>query len=218
MKTNRKTMSALLSITVAGLMTASISHAATIPMGNFAFTPATANTVLQVKSKGWSDPAFGGMGWTHSSAWGNFQATKGQIITISMSAANPGIHPGGTVWYRGPLDTAPDNYVVDHFYAQDGSAVKMGATDESTGVALGNIVMKHVIHGYDADNITMGEPTLNGKKDNKPGVLVLRFKAPYSGAYTFVTGGIDPDAGIDTALIYKIKVRVGFGVVPVVTP
>jgi hypothetical protein len=215
MRANSKVKNLAMSVIAAvGVLATSASYAATIPGSIFTFTPAVANNVFEVKSKGWSDPLFGDMGWTHSSDWGVFHAEKGQVVTITMKSTNLGIHPGSTVWFRSALDTAPDNYVVDHFYAQDGSAVKRGATDETTGAALGNIIMKHVVHGYDADNITTGDAMLNGKKDTKPGVLVHRFKAPYSGEYIFVVGGIDPDLGIDNALIYKVKVNVKLGAVP----
>lgn len=198
----------VISIAAASLMAVSVSHAATIPGSIFAFTPTTANDVFVVKSKGWSDPAFGDMGWTHSSDWGSFHAEKGQTVTILIKSTNPGVHPGSTVWFRGANDTAPDNYVVDHFYPQNANFAKFGATDETAGTALGNIIMKHITHGYDQDNNSVVDTVLRGKTDKIPGRLVLTFKAPYAGEYMFVVGGFNPDLGVDTTLKYNVNVKV----------
>jgi hypothetical protein len=208
MKANKKAISSLLSIVAGSLLTVSVGHTATIPGSIFAFTPTVKNDVFVVKSKGWSDPAFGDMGWTHSSDWGTFSATAGQVVTIILKSTNLAVHPGATVWYRGANDTAPDNYVVDHFYPQNANFAKFGAVDENTGAALGNIIMKHIVHGYDQDNNSVIDTTLKGIKDKIPGRLLLKFKAPYTGTYIFVGAGFNPDAGVDTTLTYKIKVNV----------
>ncbi|MFZ2727079.1 MAG: copper(I)-binding protein CorA [Methylococcaceae bacterium] len=210
MKTN-KTIAGLFSIIAASLITISASYAATIPGSITAFDATTKSDTFIVKSKGWSDPAFGDMGWTHSSDWGTFSATQGQTVAITM-IADPttavGIHPGSTIWYRGANDTAPDNYVVDHFYPQNANFAKFGATDESTSAALGNIIMTHVVHGYDQDGNSVVNKKLRGKTDGVAGKLTFNFKAPYTGTYMFVVGGYNPDATVDTTLKYNIDVKV----------
>lgn len=206
MKTNSAHKARLILLLAAGLSVASVGHAATIPGSIFEFTGTATDDVFSVKSKGWSDPAFGDMGWTHSSDWGTIQAKKGQMVTIHAVAADAGIHPGATVWYRGKDDTAADNYVVDHFYPQNANFAKFGATDETNGAALGNIVMRYVTHGYDVDGNSAKLKRMKPVKDDVPGQLELSFKAPYAGTYIFVVGGFNPDANIDTTLKYNIDV------------
>lgn len=205
---DKKTINRFVSVIAGSLLMFSASHAATIPANISAFTNVVTSDTFVVKSKGWSDPAFGDMGWTHSSAWGSFSAKQNQNVTIKMVAADKGIHPGSTVWFRGANDTAPDNYVVDHFYPQNANFAKFGATDEGTGAKLGNIVMTYVTHGYDQDSNTVKKTYLNPKIDKVAGQLTLNFKAPYTGTYMFVVGGFNPDANIDTTLQYNIDTKV----------
>ncbi len=209
MKAN-KTMNCFASVVAASLIAVSASYAATIPGSITLFDATTTDDVFSVKSKGWRDPAFGNMGWTHSSDWGAFHAEEGQNVTIKMVAPDQGIHPGATVWYRGADDTAADNYVVDHFYPQNANFAKFGATDEDNVTKLGNIVMSYVLHGYDQDGNSLKAKSMNGKLDKVPGQLILKFKAPYTGDYIFVAGGFNPDANIDTTLklSYDINVKV----------
>lgn len=196
--------------TVLGLAAMS-ANAATKPSSIFAFDSVNKNSTFSVTAKGWSDPAFGDAGWTHSSSWGRVTAKKGQIVTITAIADNKSVHPGATVWYRGEKDTAPDDFVVDHFYQQNANVFKSGATDESAtvlpgekAVSIGNIVMTYVSHGFDLDNNTVVDEDgvtdsarivlLKGKKDGVSGKLSLSFKAPYEGTYMFVVGGFNPNA------------------------
>ena len=202
---NKKVLATVMAI---GFITITNSYAATLPGSITAFDELITNDTFIVKSKGWSDPAFGDMGWTHSSDWGSFNATQGQAVSITLVAAEAGIHPGATIWFRGANDTAPDNYVVDHFYPQNANFVTFGATDENTGAGLGNIVMKHIRHGYDADGNSVISTKMGVKKDNVAGKLVFRFKAPYTGSYMFVVGGFNPDTNIDNSLKYNIDVKV----------
>jgi hypothetical protein len=95
------------------------------------------------------------MGWTHNSDWGMFSATAGQSKTIQLVSTVAGFHPAVTVWSRGVDDTAPDNYVVDHFYPQNANFVEFGAKDETTSVSIKNISMQIAAHGYDADGHTL---------------------------------------------------------------
>lgn len=170
------------------------ANAATSPSSVFAFDNVNKSSTFSVTAKGWSDPAFGGMGWTHNSGWGLFTATKGQTVTITAIADIKAIHPGVTVWYRGADDTAPDNYVVDHFYPQNATFYKKKATDETTSADIGDIVMKYVAHGYDLDGNSVNDLLLKGKKDGTADKLTLNFKAPNDGTYIFVVGGFNPDA------------------------
>ena len=197
-----------ISLLAAGLLAAPASQAATIPSSIFDFASGVTDDVFSVRSKGWRDPAFGDMGWTHSSDWGTVTAQRGQTVTIKMLAADAGIHPGITVWYRGEDDTAPDNYVVDHFYPQNANFTKFGATNETTGEKLGNIVMRHIAHGYDLDGNTKRVRIMNPIKDDVPGQLELSFKVRRTGTYMFVVGGFNPDASVDTAVSYNVNVNV----------
>jgi len=208
MKAHRKSIVCFISLAVAGLIFTSTSQAVTKPASIFKFTAKQTADVFSVKSKGWRDPAFGDMGWTHSSDWGTFRARKGSTITIQMVAADVGIHPGSTVWFRGFDDTAPDDYVVDHFYPQHANFVKFGATDETTGASLGNVVMRYVAHGYDVDGNSKNVTRMNPVNDGVPGRLTLTFTTRHTGNHMFVVGGFNPDAGVDTSLKYNIDTMV----------
>ncbi len=186
----------LMALAAVGVMTVSTAQAATTPSKITAFDNVLTSDVFSVTATGWSDPAFGDMGWTHKSGWGSFTAKKGQNVTVTLVATDKGIHPGTTIWYRGANDTAPDSYVVDHFYPQNANFAKMKAVTEDTGEALGNIIMKYVAHGYDLDKNTVNDALLKGKKDTVAGKFTVTFKAPYDGAYMFVVGGFNPDANI----------------------
>ncbi|MDD2723732.1 MAG: copper(I)-binding protein CorA [Methylovulum sp.] len=207
MKSNFKLLAKLTLLTTAGLFTAS-SFAATQPAEITNFNARRTHDVFTVKSKGWSDPAFGDMGWTHFSDWGSFTAKRHQKVTIKLVSETVGIHPGVTVWFRGADDTAPDSYVVDHFYPQYANFTKFGAVDETTGESLGNIVMRVVAYGYDQDGNTKVVRRFKGIKDNVPGQLELTFTAPARGQYQFVVGGINPDAGVDNTPKYNIDTTV----------
>lgn len=208
MKAKSKQIVRFMSLIACGLLIASASHAATIPSSIFTFSADVTSDVFNVRSTGWRDPAFGDMGWTHFSDWGTFSATKGQTVTIKMTAADAGLHPGITVWHRGKDDTAADTYVVDHFYAQNANQFQKGVTDETTGAALGDIVMRHIVHGYDADGNSKKIRVMKPVTDGVPGQLEISFKAPRSGVYMFVVGGFNPDAGVDNSLKYNFDVNV----------
>ena len=197
------------SLLAAGLLLiASVGQAATMPTSITQFTAKVTTDVFSVKSTGWLDPAFGDMGWTHNSDWGTVTALKDDIVKIKLVAVTVGIHPAITVWFRGKQDTAKDNYVVDHFYPQNANFVEFGATDETSGAELGNIVMRHITHGYDADGHQLNITDMKPKKDKVSGQLILNFKAPRSGRYMFVVGGVNPDVGVNSAIAHKINVRV----------
>lgn len=204
MKMNRTVLAAVL-----GFATISVNAATDTKPTEFTSTVKSA--VFSVTAKGWSDPAFGDAGWTHSSQWGLVSAKKGQTVTITSVADNKAVHPGATVWYRGATDTAPDNFAVDHFYQQNANVFKNGVADESVtvpagekAVSIGNIVMKYVTHGFDLDNNTVLDESgaadsarivlLKGKKDGVAGKLTLSFKAPYDGVYNFVVAGFNPNS------------------------
>lgn len=208
MKSNRTLPTGVLSLTIAGLLAAGSAGAATKPAHIAKFDAVTPSNVLSAKASSWRDPAFGDMGWTHSSDWGKFVATVGQTVTITLTTTAAGVHPGITVWHRGRDDTAPNNYVVDHFYPQNANTVEYGAVDESTGQALGNIVMRVAAFGYDLDGNSKVVSNMHGIKDNVPGKLVLKFKVKRGGAHMFVVGGFNPDTGVDTTPKYDIDTTV----------
>lgn len=205
--TFNKNLGRLATAVIASLITVS-SYAATSPGTITPFDSAHSTANLSIRYKSWSDPAFGDLGWTHTSAWGSFSATQGQDVTITLLANDIGIHPGATVWYRGAEDTAADTYVPDHVYSENATQFKYGAIDEATGAAVGDIVMRHVVHGYDQDGNTLVNRKLGGKSDKVNGRLILKFKAPYTGSYIFVLGGINPDPNIDPTVGHYVKVKV----------
>ncbi|PPD47021.1 MAG: hypothetical protein CTY16_08150 [Methylobacter sp.] len=215
MKINKLASFSLLA--TAGFLAASACFAATQPSQITNFTAKRTTDVFTVKSKAWSDPAFGDMGWTHSSDWGSFVARRGETISIKLVSETIGVHPAITVWYRGADDTAPDSYVVDHFYPQYANFTKFGATDETTGASLGNIIMRIAAFGYDQDGNSRRVRRFNGVKDDVPGQLVLTFKAPFRGNYQFVVGGFNPDLGVDTTIKHNINASITRPVV-VTTP
>jgi hypothetical protein len=190
MKTNLSVLASTLAL-VGGLGIAP-AHAVTSPATVAEFLDTTPQT-LTIHALGWSDPAFGDMGWTHRSAWGKFTAEKDQTVEIMVDSGNVSVHPGVSVWYRDPVkDTVDDKYVFDHFYAQMANQYKSKAVDEKDGTALGNLVMKNVAYGYDLDgknNPRIVE--LRGIRDKVAGKLTLSFKAAKSGTYIFVVGGIN---------------------------
>jgi hypothetical protein len=201
-------MKSQLLIAIASLMVASTSYAASKPSSVTAFTPESDSAVFSVRAKGWADPAFGTMGWTHSCKWGSFHAEKGQLVKIVMKAEEKGLHPGATVWYRGEADTAPDVYVVDTFYPQNANLVKYGITDNDTGANLGDVVMINAAYGYDLDANSVKDATLRGKKDGVNGKLVLTFRATERGEYMFTVGGFNPDPNIDSTVGHNVSVQV----------
>lgn len=208
MKTNKSPTRRAMSFVIAGLFVAGTAHATTSPSKIVRFTAAKPTSVLQTKSTSWRDPAFGDMGWTHNSSWGRFTATKGQTVTISAVSSNPKIHPGLSVWSRGKADTAPNQYVADHFYAQNANQFVLGAKDEETGEVVGNIVMKIAAYGYDQDGNKATVPTLNGQKDGVPGQLDLAFIVKQTGTYMFVLGGFNPNKGVDPAALNDVETTV----------
>ncbi len=183
---------------VAASLAFSQAEAITAPTTVTNFATDGSEQTPTVHASGWNDPAFGDMGWTHRSAWGTFTATKGQTITITASSDNPDVHPGISVWYRDAAkDTIADNYVYDHFYAQNANQFKSKAKDETTGADLGNLVMKNVTYGYDMDG-NKNLPTMHGVKDGMRGKLSLKFKATQTGTYIFVLGGVNPGRSLFT--------------------
>jgi hypothetical protein len=214
MKKTALSLSMAAAVTVANLWCASAAYATTQPSAIASFTAEAPTQTLTARFKSWRDPAFGDMGWTHHSSWGSFQATKGQMVTITVNSPDAAdFHPGVTVWYRDTdKDTAPDTYVNDHFYVQNAPQFVLSAKDETSGEVVGNIVMRAAAWGYDADGIKGAKiPGLNGQKNGTPGQLVLKFKAKNTGTYLFVEGGLLPGAGIinnTASTLYNLQTTV----------
>jgi hypothetical protein len=197
-----------LAATTTLLLASTASFAASKPSTITAFTPESPKATFNVRGKGWSDPAFGEMGWTHSCKWGSFQAKKGQKVKLILKAKEKGLHPAATVWYRGIADTASNEYVVDTFYPQNGNIVKYGITDNDTGAELGDVVMLNMAYGYDADANSVVDKKLQPKKDSINGRLILKFTAPEDGDYSFAVGGFNPDMNIDNTVGHDVNVTV----------
>ena len=187
------------------------------------------STTTQVQS--WYNSNFGLQGWTHFSKWGQFSARKGQRVTVTITSARAGTHPGVSVWWRntGPM-TAPaggkGNYYQNHAYNQYDS-IKTGImTDESTGAEVGYLEMVTATNGYDADGATpkyaANTNLLNPVFDGVPGKVQLSFIAPRNGTYQLVTGGIFPDRSVcqmtapittactpatRTSFVYQVDIR-----------
>jgi hypothetical protein len=207
MKLTSRSIPTMLTMVLTGVLFASSANATTSPMfiGDFTQTP---SQPLQARMTSWNDPLFGEMGWTHHSGWGTFQATAGQFVTIKAVASTSRFHPAITVWYRGDDDTAPDNYVADHFYVQNANMYVKGATDETTQAVLGDISMKIVKYGFDKDSNRRNFMS-SGVRDGVSGQLVLNFMAKKTGTYIFVVGGFSlPHATLDAATKYPIQTDV----------
>jgi Copper(I)-binding protein CorA len=203
-----KAMNTLLSAAVISLMAVSASHATTQASTVFHFTAAKSTDIFDVRASGWSDPKFGDLGWVHSSDWGTFHANKGQVVTITMTSAEAGFHPGSTVYFRGANDTADDSYIPDVALTQTATMAKWGASNDDTGEPLGDIVMQYITHGYDGDKTAGSSPTFKKIMDGVSGKLVLTFKAPDTGLYEFVAGGYKPAPTINKKIAHKVKVNV----------
>lgn len=191
-----------------GMFVASDSFAATRVGSLFQFTPRQNTFDFNVRPHSWSDPSFGHKGWTHHANWGQVRARRGDVVTIELTSAVPGINPAATVWFRGARDTAPNNYVPDHFYNQLGDFSKIGAIHEATNVEIGDIVMRYVTHGYDRDGNSLNFSLFNPIENQIAGNLVLTFTASRNGNYMFTVGGINPDPTINAVLRYTITGKV----------
>ena len=189
-------------------LVSSVATAATSPASITAFTGSVSTKTLQVRPKSWRDPAFGNMGWTHHSAWGSFKAGASKMVTIKVASTVPGLYPAVTVWHRGADDTAPNKYVVDHFYPQNANTYQKGAKDEATAAQLGDISMQVVAYGYDQDGHTARPANLNGKVDRKPGEITLTFRTPKSGDYMFVIGGFNPAKTVNATIKHPVTTTV----------
>jgi hypothetical protein len=203
-----RTIKSILPIAIIGLLSISASNATTEPSSTFVFDAANTTDTFSVRAKGWSDPAFGDLGWVHSSDWGRFNAVEGQTVVINMAAKTPGLHPGATVYYRGSTDTAEDNFIPDVALTQNATMAKWGASNDDTGEPLGDIVMKYVTHGYDADNNTAKTKMFIPISDGKSGTLKISFKAPYTGTYMFVVGGYNPAPTVANGIAHNVRVSV----------
>jgi hypothetical protein len=199
-----------LSLIAAGLFSVSAANAATvINSGLFNFDETTSQT-MTVRMTSWNDPNFGEMGWTHHSGWGKFTTVNaGDVVTIkAVSTSTTRFKPAITVWYRGADDTAPDEFVPDHFYVQNANMYVKGAKNEVDGATLGDISMKVVAFGFDKDS-NKRSFLGRGKRDGVPGQLSLTFVAKRAGTYMFVVGGFSPaHSSLDAATRYPVETTV----------
>lgn len=81
------------------------------------FSDASTTAVMKIRSKSFSDEAFGHQAWAMHGKWGVFNAVKGKTYTIIVDgSANPGLHPALAL-YKRPIGTPEQPY---RYY--DGSA------------------------------------------------------------------------------------------------
>ncbi|MFM8443241.1 MAG: copper(I)-binding protein CorA [Methylococcus sp.] len=179
------------------------------------------NTIgFNVTSRGWSDLNFVGQGWTHNSQFGQVKLRKRQTLSIKVISADQSLHPGLTVWYR-PATASGNNkkglaYVPTHNFPQTADWDQKNARDEETQKRVGNIIMKYMANGYDADgndpNINVQEQVQNPKVvslfDGVPGTVELKFKASKAGVYQFAVGGINPYPVVLPNKKYPVTVQV----------
>ena len=156
-----------------------------------------------VDSQAWYNVNFGNNGWTHFGRWGNFEARRGQLVTVTVEMPAEGLHPGVSVWWRniGPK-TLPLGYYQGHSYNQYDS-IKTGIlSEDNSGAELGYLEMIQAANGYDNDGTTPAtckgtgankiNPALNPINDGVPGRVVISFRAPRNGTYQLATGGACP--------------------------
>ena len=200
-----KKTTVLASALVGAMAFAGASHAATTVDAPI-MTSGVPITATGVQVQAWLNDDFGIQGWTHFSKWGQFEARKGQRVTVTVTTALDGTHPGVSVWWRntGPMTlnyqqpgVKGSNFYQTHSFNQWDS-IKTGIlSHDTTGQEMGYLEMVTAANGYDADGVTESlNGALNPQFDGVPGRLVLSFVVPRNGVYQLATGGISPSLSI----------------------
>ena len=219
MKSLFKMKSSILGLVAAGMIGAGAADAATsIKDNNLPFTAFNPTQTLSVRPDSFYNLTMGYKGWTHHSEWLYMKLKKGNLYTIT-AIADPtadGLHPGVACWYRPQgAGLVSVDYAYDHFYNQFTSIIAKNQVDELNQKKLGTIKMYFEINGYDRDGMApvLTEEYQQGPVvpilDGTPGRLELSFVAKNSGVYQCVTGGINPDGGLDLSTKYPVSVSVG---------
>lgn len=139
---------------VVGLLAASTTANAWTTITPVAFTKDSSTAVMNIKSKSFSDPAFGHQAWAMHGKWGILNAEKGKRYTITVDgSAVPGLHPAISAWKR-PIgaNLAEAKYVPDHNFFPAQSYINSGKSQQhvmESGGGTGNDVITRKINGAD---------------------------------------------------------------------
>ncbi len=106
----KKTKISLFTAAITGLLVTSTANAWTT-ISPVSFDVNGATQVMSVRSKSFSDPAFGYQGWAMHGKWGVFNAEKGKTYRVIVDARQvKGLHPAVAAWKR-PIGTPQNPYM-----------------------------------------------------------------------------------------------------------
>ena len=156
----RKLKTSLITAAVTGLLAASSANAWTT-ITPVEFNVASQTAVMSIRSKSFSDPAFGYQGWAMHGKWGVLNAVKGKSYTITVSpssvdasgnAVTPvaGLHPAVAV-YKRPIGTVANPYV---YYEGAKTGFQKDASGNWVKDASGNRVPNSVANKRELTNLT----------------------------------------------------------------
>ena len=156
----RKLKTSLITVAVTGLLAASSANAWTT-ISPVEFNVASQSAVMSIRSKSFSDPAFGYQGWAMHGKWGVLNAVKGKSYTITVSpssvdasgnAVTPvaGLHPAVAV-YKRPIGTVANPYV---YYEGAKTGFQKDASGNWVKDGSGNRVPNSVANKRELTNLT----------------------------------------------------------------
>ena len=156
----RKLKTSLITAAVTGLLAASSANAWTT-ISPVTFTAGSPSAVMSIKSKSFSDPAFGHQAWAMHGRWGVLNAEKGKSYTIKVSPSSVdasgnsvtpvvGLHPAVAVWKR-PIGTVANPYV---YYEGAKAGYQKDASGNFVKDASGNKILNSVANRREVTNLT----------------------------------------------------------------
>lgn len=156
----RKLKTSLITVAVTGLLAASSANAWTT-ISPVEFNVASQSALMSIKSKSFSDPAFGHQAWAMHGRWGVLNAVKGRSYTITVSpssvdasgnAVTPvaGLHPAVAV-YKRPIGTVANPYV---YYEGAKTGYQKDASGNWVKDASGNKIPNSVANKRELTNLT----------------------------------------------------------------
>lgn len=156
----RKLKTSLITVAVTGLLAASSANAWTT-VTPVAFDVSNQSAVMSIRSKSFSDPAFGYQGWAMHGRWGVLNAVKGKSYTITVSpssvdasgnAVTPvaGLHPAVAV-YKRPIGTVANPYV---YYEGAKTGFQKDASGNFVKDGSGNKIPNSVANKRELTNLT----------------------------------------------------------------
>lgn len=156
----RKLKTSLITVAVTGLLAASSANAWTT-ISPVEFNVASQSAVMSIRSKSFSDPAFGYQGWAMHGKWGVLNAVKGKSYTITVSpssvdasgnAVTPvaGLHPAVAV-YKRPIGTVANPYV---YYEGAKTGFQKDASGNWVKDGSGNRIPNSVANKRELTNLT----------------------------------------------------------------